>query len=121
MAGCEFDNGELAGISKALYGWFSKLGLAKQGTTIKSYYLSQLSIDKEQVDKLLKDHSFKSTQHMTKNDWITLASSLKYEDTPHSWYLLREEYVRYESDKIKKARKLRKQLFATLFFINEIG
>lgn len=97
MEGCEFDREELVGISKTLFDWFSKLGLAKQGTIIKSFYLSQRSVDKEQVDKLLKNYSFKSAANVTKNEWIKIASSLKYDDTPHSWYLVREEYLRYES------------------------
>lgn len=97
LEGAEFGKGELMGISKDFYTWLSCVVVAKQGTILKSFFLSQLSIEKDQVEKLVEGHS-RSISSMTKSDWIKIASTLKYDNIPFSWYIVSEEYTRYCSE-----------------------
>lgn len=66
----------------------------KQGTVMKSYFLSQIIIDKAKVIQLIEDNSL-NPQNMTIEEWQLIAKSLNFELIPHAWYLLKEGYLRY--------------------------
>jgi hypothetical protein len=66
IEGCQKNEGELLGITEEFYVWFSKLGVAKWGTILKSFYFSQFTINKELVAKLIKECHFKSTKMTNK-------------------------------------------------------
>jgi hypothetical protein len=89
-----FDEGELTGITSPFHTWFSEIKVPKQGTIMKSFFLFQLPIHQERVAKLIQDHGFKSAG-MIRKDWIVLGTALGHENVPHSWYIIREEYLRY--------------------------
>lgn len=63
---------------------------------MKSFFLFQLSIQQERVAKLIQDHSF-IPAGMTRKEWAVIATALGHENVPHSWYIIREEYLRYQS------------------------
>lgn len=87
-----FDTGDLSGITESFYNWMTKLNNRKQGTTMKSFFLSQITITKEQVqeEKMLQHGS-----PMSSNDWKKVAIDLKVGDVPHSWFIIRETYLRF--------------------------
>ena len=91
-----FDEGELTGITGSFHSWLSEIKVPKQGTIMKSFFLFQLSIQQERVTKLIQDNSFKPAG-MTRKEWVVIATALGHENVPHSWYIIREEYLRYQS------------------------
>lgn len=86
-----FDTGELAGITEAFYNWMNKLNTRKQGTSMKSFFLSQITITKEQVQETLLQ--FGSPRSC--DEWKIVAQELNVGDIPHSWFIIREIYLRF--------------------------
>jgi len=115
-----FDTGELSGITEAFYYWMTKLNNRKQGTTMKSFFLSQITITKEQVqEKMLQLGSPRSC-----DEWKVVAQELNVGvDIPHSWFIIRETYLRMT----KLSRRKRKLLktegfpFPCLPSVNEVN
>jgi hypothetical protein len=83
------------GISSAFHEWLLHLNHRKQGTIIKSFYLSQITIKKEQIESAIST-SLCSGSSLTTNEWKRIASHLNFDAIPHSWFILREEYIRYD-------------------------
>lgn len=85
-----FGTGDLSGITEVFFDWMTKLNSRKQGTIMKSLFLSQITITKEQVqNKILQSGSC-----MSNKDWAVVAIELDLYDIPHSWFIIREAYLR---------------------------
>jgi hypothetical protein len=83
------------GITARFHDWLSKINQRKQGTIIKSIYFSQIIIKREEVESAIST-SFASGTNLTINEWKKIASQLNYDAIPHSWFIIRELYIRYE-------------------------
>jgi hypothetical protein len=83
------------GISASFHGWLSKINQRKQGTIIKSIYFTQIVIKREEVESAVST-SFTSGSNLTTNEWKKIASQLNYDAIPHSWFIIRELYIRYD-------------------------
>jgi hypothetical protein len=90
LKNCAFGNGVLEKFTEAFYSWLLKVHVRKRGTIIKSFYFSQVPIDITQVRPLVQMYGF-----MTINEWKKIATDLKYEIVPHSWYIIKEKFLRY--------------------------
>lgn len=86
------------GISSTFHSWLLNLNQRKQGTIIKSFYLGQIIIKKEEIESAIAT-AFSSGSSLTINEWKTIATQLNYEAIPHSWFIIREEYIRYDLKK----------------------
>jgi hypothetical protein len=69
------------------------MNVKRQGTTIKSYFLSQIMIDKQKIDQIIEEKRLKPNQ-MTIEEWQSIATHLKFDFIPHSWFIIKEGYTR---------------------------
>ncbi len=80
--------GDLSQFTVKFHTWLIKINARKQGSLMKSFFLSQISITKEEIKQNL-------TTNMTSNEWKRIATNLKCTDIPHAWFIIKENYLRY--------------------------
>ena len=64
------------------------------GKLVYAVAISDGCIQKEEVERIIAS-SFSSGSSLTVSEWKKIASQLNLNGKPHSWFIIREEYIRY--------------------------